>query len=357
VGFEGFPLIVGWELTLGCNLRCRHCGSAAGLAREGELTLNEALRLCDQFPALAVQEVDFTGGEPLVRADWWRIAAYLQDKQITTRMVTNGLGLSPDVVDRMRDVGLATVAVSLDGLEATHDRIRAHPGLFRRVIAGMERAAHAGIQVSAITAVNPLNLEELPGLRSLLESAGVDTWQVQPNLPQGRSHKNSELHLSDEQFVRVAHFFRETYDATLDARFKIVPADSLGYFTELDLDDPPWRGCAAGVASVGIRSDGRVTGCLSMPDQIVDGDLRELDLWDIWFNENAFAYSRHFSMSELGPECEGCEHAETCRGGCSSMSYGCTGQFHNDPYCTHAILRRNPAAFHRATCAPGGFTQ
>jgi radical SAM protein with 4Fe4S-binding SPASM domain len=347
VGYEGFPFIVGWELTLACNMRCRHCASAAGLPRARELTLDEALALCDQFPALAVQEVDFTGGEPLMRPDWWQIAEYLKGLQITTRMVTNGLGLTPETVDRMRSVGLATVAVSLDGLEATHDRIRAWPGLFRRVVAGMERVASAGMRVSAITAVNPLNLGELPAMRSLLESVGVNSWQLQPLLPQGRSHENSDLRLSDEQFVQVARFFRETHDASPDARFKIVPADSLGYFTELDLGDPPWRGCTAGLASVGIRSDGRVTGCLSMADEIVEGDLRERDLWDIWFDEQAFPYSRHFSVSKLGPDCAGCDHAEQCRGGCSSMSYGCTGQFHNDPYCLHAIQRRNPAAFAR----------
>jgi radical SAM protein with 4Fe4S-binding SPASM domain len=347
VGFEGFPFIVGWELTLACNMRCRHCASAAGQPRANELTLEEARALCGQLPVLAVQEVDFTGGEPLVRADWWRIAGYLKDLGITTRMVTNGLGLSPETVARMRDVGLATVGVSLDGLEATHDRIRAFPGSFRRVLAGLERVAAAGIKVSAITAVNPLNLGELPALRSLLDSIGVGMWQLQPNLPQGRSQENADLHLSDEQFVKVGRFFRESHDATPEGRLKIVPADSLGYFTELDLGDPPWRGCTAGLASVGIRSDGRVTGCLSMPDQVVEGSLRDRDLWDIWFDESAFPYSRHFSVSRLGPECAGCEHAEQCRGGCSSMSFGCTGQFHNDPYCLHAIQRRNPAAFSR----------
>lgn len=345
MGFEGFPFIVGWELTLACNIRCRHCASSAGRPRDQELTPDQALSLCDQFPDLAVQEVDFTGGEPLLRQDWPQIAANLAGKRITTRMVTNGLGLSPDTVGQMRDVGLKTIGISLDGLEATHEHIRSCPGLFRRVMAGIERVKAAGIGVSVITAVNALNLGELPALRSLLESAGVDTWQVQPNLPQGRSHDSSELHLSDEGFVQLARFFRETYDRTRDAHFKIVPADSLGYFTELDLADPPWRGCPAGQASVGIRSDGHVTGCLSMPDHIVEGYLLDKDLWDIWFDESAFAYSRHFSIDRLGPACRGCDRAETCKGGCSSMSHGCTGQFHNDPYCLYRIQQRKPEAF------------
>lgn len=352
MGFEGFPFIVGWELTLACNLSCRHCASAAGRPRPRELTLDEALGLCGQLPALAVQEVDFTGGEPLVREDWWRIAERLRELSITTRMVTNGLLLTPATVERMKAVGLSTVAVSIDGVAEVHDRIRSSAGLFRRVLAGMARVAAAGIRLSAITAVNAVNLPTLPALLHLLESSGVDTWQIQPLLPQGRSLSSPELALSDEEYVRVARFVSDARHETRHGKLKIVPADSLGYFTELDFGEPPWRGCAAGLASVGIRSDGRVTGCLSMDEELVEGDLRERDLWDIWFDETAFPYSRHFSPAYLGPGCASCALAEQCRGGCTSMSYGCTGRLHNDPFCLTSIRHRNPEAFARGTAAP-----
>ena len=352
MGFEGFPFIVGWELTLACNLSCRHCASAAGRPRPRELTLDEALGLCGQLPALAVQEVDFTGGEPLVREDWWRIAERLRELSITTRMVTNGLLLTPATVERMKAVGLATVAVSIDGVAEVHDRIRSSAGLFRRVLAGMARVADAGIRLSAITAVNAVNLPTLPALLHLLDSTGVDTWQIQPLLPQGRSLSSPELALSDEEYVRVARFVSDARHETRHGKLKIVPADSLGYFTELDFGEPPWRGCAAGLASVGIRSDGRVTGCLSMDEELVEGDLRERDLWDIWFDEAAFPYSRHFSPAHLGPGCASCALAEQCRGGCTSMSYGCTGRLHNDPFCLTSIRHRNPEAFARGTAAP-----
>ena len=62
MGFESFPYVIGWELTLACNLRCRHCASSAGSPRGQELTLEESLAICDQFPALLVNEVIFTGG-------------------------------------------------------------------------------------------------------------------------------------------------------------------------------------------------------------------------------------------------------------------------------------------------------
>ncbi|HLE84227.1 MAG TPA: radical SAM protein [Thermoanaerobaculia bacterium] len=349
--FEGFPHIVGWELTLLCNLRCRHCASAAGLPRDDELTTEEAFALVDQFPALAVREVHFTGGEPLMRRDWWRIAARVAEKGIATRIVTNGSPLVPAVIERIRDVGIKTVGISLDGLEATHDHVRQMPGLFRRVLAAIERVQAAGVSVGVITAVNARNLGELPALLSLLQQIGVHHWQLQPNLPQGRSEESTDLHLSPEDYLKLGAFFHANQPKALERGLQIVPADSLGYFTELDLADAPWRGCPAGLYSVAITSDGRVTGCLTMPESMVEGNLREADLWDIWFREGAFPYTRGFSLDRMGPECQGCQWAEQCRGGCTSMSKVCTGCYHNDPYCFHGIERRQPRLMARVLSA------
>jgi radical SAM protein with 4Fe4S-binding SPASM domain len=351
MSFEGFPCVVGWELTLACNLRCRHCASAAGLPRPNELTLEEALAICDQLPALAVQEVDFTGGEALLRPDWWRIAARVAELGITTRLVTNGLPLTPGVVARIREVGIATLGISVDGLEATHDDIRGRPGLWRRVLAGIERAVEGGVKVGVITAVNARNLPELPALLCLLQEMGVRNWQLQPNLPQGRSGEAPDLQLSAADYLSLGAFFREQRPQAKAKGLTMVPADSLGYFTDLDIVEPPWRGCHAGLFTVGITSDGKVKGCLTMPDEMIEGDLREEDLWEIWFRDGAFAYTRQFSVDKMGPYCQGCEMAEQCRGGCTSMSYVCTRSFHNDPYCFRGIARRDPQAFGAAVCA------
>lgn len=246
--------------------------------------------MCEQLPALAVQEVDFAGGEPLLREDWGRIADRLRELAITTRMVTNGLLLTPETVEQMKDVGLATVAVTLDGLEEVHDRIRSSPGLFRRVLAGMERVAAAGIKLGAITAVSAANLPTLPALLQLLESVGAETWQIQPVLPVARALSSPELGLSDEQYRRFVRFARDARYETRHGRLNVVPADSVCLLTELVFGEPPWRDRASGRASVAIRSDGRVTGRRSMPYDLVEGDLRERGLREIWLDEGAFPY-------------------------------------------------------------------
>lgn len=341
IGFEGFPFIVGWELTLACNLRCRHCGSSAALPRPDELTLEECLAVCEQFPELFVQEVNFTGGEPLLRTDWWKIAAHIGELGISTKILTNGLTLGPDTIARMKDVGIAGVGVSIDGLEATHDYIRGRAGLFRRLVAGIERAIEAGLPVSVITTVNALNIDELPALFAFLRSLGINAWQVQPIFPLGRGETSSELQLSEQAYMGLGRFVKEWSPKAAETGFEMLPGDSFGYFTQLDTREPPWRGCSAGLTACGITSDGKIKGCLSMPDELVEGDLRQHDLWDIWFHPDSFAYNRKFCLDDLGPSCHSCDRAEECLGGCSAMSYGATGRLHNDPYCFNGIRRRS----------------
>jgi len=338
--FEGFPLIIGWELTLACNLHCHHCGSSAGSARANELTLEESLAICDQFPDLLVQEVNFTGGEPLLKSDWQEIAQYLRDLDIETKVLTNGLVLEPDTVQQMKEVGIAGVGISLDGLKNTHDKIRGYEGLFDRIVEGINYIIDSGLPLTIITTVNRLNIYDLPSLLSLLESLGVKRWQIQPIFPLGRVHEYDELKLTEKAYMDLGVFVKQYESLKENLGIQILPSDSFGYFTEFDTRIPMWKGCPAGLVSCGITSDGKIKGCLSLPDELIEGDLRDQDLWDIWFSPHSFNYSRNFSIEMLGSNCKSCDKSEQCLGGCSAMSYGSTKKFHNDPYCFYGIRKR-----------------
>jgi radical SAM protein with 4Fe4S-binding SPASM domain len=333
--FEGFPFIIGLELTLECNICCKHCASSAGKKRTGELSLNEIIGICRQFPQLMVQEVDITGGEPFMRADWYEVARYLKDLDIQVRMVSNGLLLRENI-PRIKDAGIDTIGISLDGLEATHDLIRSCPGLFRKLFDGISQAIKAGIPVSVITSVNELNLSELNEMQKLIEGVGVKNWQVQPTFLMGRA-RTGNLGLSFQSFLRMGEYIQEQISLCGNSCFEIMPADGVGYYSKLDSYEFPWEGCGAGISSCGITSDGKVKGCLSMPNSMVEGDLRERDLWSIWFDQDSFRYNRTFTTADLGTNCTNCEYGERCKGGCAIMSYSATNQLHNDPYCFHRL--------------------
>lgn len=331
--FEGFPFIVGWELTLTCNLRCSHCGSSAGEPRPNELTTDEALNICEQFPVLLVQEVDFTGGEPLLRPDWPVIATRLNKLGILTNFLTNGINVGADTVARMKEIGISAVGISLDGLEETHDSIRNYRGSFAAVLQSIALMRSASLPLNVITTVNAVNLPELPRLLKLLQSLGVRYWRLQPIIPMGRVRSHSELNIDNKAILQLGRFIREHRRSAEREGVHIICSDGLQYVDEEGDCERPWRGCSAGIATCGIMSDGKVKGCLSMPDELVEGDLRERNLWDIWFHPDSFAYTRHFAHGQLGANCSTCDKAMECKGGCSSSSYCSTGQFHNDAFC------------------------
>lgn len=331
--FEGFPFIVGWEFTVACNLRCRHCGSSAGQPRPGELTTDEALRLCDQFPALLVREVDFTGGEPLLRSDWPVIASRVVELGIAANILTNGFHLGVPLIAQMKDIGISGVGISLDGLERTHDYTRDRKGSFASVMRSIELLQKADLPLNVITTVNALNLPELSAMLDLLLSAGVNFWRLQAIIPMGRVKSHPDLPLDSSGILKLGQFIQEQRNRLDKRAMQIICSDGLEYVVDDDPDEKPWRGCSAGIVSCGITSDGRVKGCLSMPDELTEGDLRKHDLWDIWFRPDSFRYTRQFSTSRLGINCTGCDKGVDCKGGCSSSSYCATGQFNNDPYC------------------------
>lgn len=331
--FEGFPFIVGWELTLACNLRCKHCGSSAGPPRTNELTTKEALDLCEQFPSLLVREVDFTGDEPLLRSDWPVIAARLIQLGMTVNVLTNGLHLDTDTVSKMKEIGISAVGISLDGLAETHDSLRNREGSFDAVLRSIALIRRASIPLNVITTVNSTNIHELPGLVSLLHSLGVKYWRLQPIISSGRGRFYSDLPLDEDGILQLGRFIKSRkLNAALEG-IELIRSDGLEYVDEDACRERPWRGCSAGISACGITSQGKVKGCLSMPDELVEGDVRENTLWDIWFHPNSFAYTRKFAEEQLGPNCKSCDKALECKGGCSSSSYCSTGLFHNDFPC------------------------
>ena len=86
-----------WELTLDCNLNCVHCGSSAGRARHAELSTEEALDVVRQLRDLGCELVTLSGGEPLLRPDWFAIARAIADSGMYVNMVPNGLLVDDEV--------------------------------------------------------------------------------------------------------------------------------------------------------------------------------------------------------------------------------------------------------------------
>ena len=90
------PIAAVWEITMGCNLRCRHCGSSCAKPLPDELSTFEALKLCDDLAELGMEWVSLSGGEPTTRVDW---------DQIVQRLADNGVKANP-ILDTYYDLAI-----------------------------------------------------------------------------------------------------------------------------------------------------------------------------------------------------------------------------------------------------------
>ena len=84
------PITCVWEVTMGCNMRCGHCGSSCAEPLPEELTTSEALHLCDQIAGLGLKWITLSGGEPLTRKDITLLIQRLSQKGVSVNIITNG---------------------------------------------------------------------------------------------------------------------------------------------------------------------------------------------------------------------------------------------------------------------------
>jgi radical SAM protein with 4Fe4S-binding SPASM domain len=347
------PSVVGWETTLACNMRCRHCGSTAGKERPGELDRAQARELCDQIIATGTRRAVLTGGETLLRKDWRAIVDRLMTAGLEVGLLSNGWVLTGRRLQELkRYVGPQfSLALSVDGTPAVHDEIRQLEGSFARIWKGAKELMHRAVWVDLITTINPANLDCLPALRDLvLYDLKPMAWQLQVTTPFGRARSAHDMTLSQLQYVRAACFVAETRRLAKETTTSVHTGDCLGYLSRIEssLRDQPWSGCGAGTAAVGIRSNGDVIGCLSIiDDRYVEGNALTDGLAAIWQRPGAFAYNRRFAKTSLRGDCASCDQGLICRGGCTASSVAVFGQANQAPYCllrVDQLCDQKPAA-------------
>jgi len=341
------PRLAIWELTSACNLRCLHCEASAGTRRHDELSTEEALALCDALADAGCDQCNLSGGEPLLRPDWPAICRRLVSRGIRVTVVTNGMLVDDSVVLAAREAGVRAFALSLDGLHATHDRIRpgpagssSHAGVFR----AFRLLREASFPIAAITQVNRWNLGELRHLHALLASAGVTHWQVQLGLPLGRMREaQDDLPLRPADLPTLAAILVELIRSKQPP--PIAVTDTIGYYTA---SEPVlrrtksgaasfWAGCHAGALTVGIDANGDIKGCSCLPKNFVAGNVRNEPFPTIWNDINRFAYNLHRDESALSGVCSTCEYRRVCRAGCTALAFASTGTTGENSFCLHRL--------------------
>ena len=347
-----------WEITWRCDLRCDHCLVDGGVAVKDELDTGEALDLVDQIADLGVSVVSLTGGEPLLREDWREIASRVRERSMVLRFAANGHLVKGAVLDDLVELGVEAFAVSVDGLQATHDSMRHSASgrgrsSFERVIAALDRLRPTPIAAHVITSVTRRNLDELPAIHELLKDHGVEHWIVQ------LAHRTGRLASVDggapdgprpiriAELPRVAEFIVERAD---DPVLQPAAFNSVGYLSKQEpvirssgrprRRLPVWRGCHCGLTTIGIEPDGGVKGCANQVGApFVVGNIRQEPLRAI-FEDRARWHWLDPLPEQMRGECRGCALAKVCHAGCTTLALSASGELFDQPYCLRALERQ-----------------
>ncbi len=333
----GAPFQVVWEVTSACNLKCRHC-SANAVNTANDLTTGEALDTIDKLADMGVTILAFSGGEPLMRKDIFKLAKITADHGIFAAMATNGTLMTEAVADKLKDSGVEYLQISLDGASPdTHDTFRGVPGSFQRTLQGVKNAVSRDFFVNISTTVTKLNYQEVPKILDLCEALQVDWFMFYNFIPTGRGHEILDLDLSPReredllktlylrnkespisllstapQFARVALEMEKCIESA------IVPTHFYNINTKGLIEQLAEfvGGCGAGRFYFAMKPNGDIQPCVFFPINL--GNIKTIDLEDMWLNNRVLLELR--SKDFLKGHCGVCSFKNNC-GGCRARAY------------------------------------
>lgn len=169
---NNIPLDVCVELTHHCNFRCQHCYIPDFLAPD-MLSTERVFSLLEELAEMGTLYLTLSGGEMLLRKDWFEIGRRARDLGFALRLFTNGALVTEEVAERLGDLRLLAVEMSLHGAcPETHDRTTGKPGSFVAMLEAFDRLRARGVPLllkSPVTSINEDELEGMAGLADRLE--------------------------------------------------------------------------------------------------------------------------------------------------------------------------------------------
>jgi radical SAM protein len=362
--FAERPYIVIWEVTQACDLACVHCRACAQPKRNPfELSTDEGKKLIDQIAEMQVPVFVLTGGDPLKRPDLFELIEYAREVEVRVSLTPSATPLlTRDVVYRLRESGLARLAVSLDGSHRTvHDAFRGMSGSFDRTMEAIDWANEAGLPVQINTTFSRTNYEDFDNIARLVASKKIALWSVFFLVPTGRG-KLDELLSADEfeglfarlhQLSKSATFHIKTTEAQHYRRYLLQQQateqrSGTGASTEApakvqDTIGRAPRGLNDGKGFVFVSHTGEVFPSGFLP--FSGGNVRNQPLADIYCESPIFKQLR--DPDRLGGKCGACEFRHIC-GGSRARAFALT----EDPLAEEPCCAYVPKNYHAPEAPP-----
>ncbi len=351
INFDERPFIAIWEVTQACDLACVHCrASAQPDLNPFELSTAEGKELIDQISALQVPVFVLTGGDPIKRPDLFELISHARNVGVRVSLTPSATPLlTRDIIFRLKETGLARLAVSMDGsIAETHDAFRGMSGSFARTLDAIGWANEVGLPVQINTTFSRRNIAEIDDIVQLVERLKITLWSAFFLVPTGRGTLDDLL--SGEEFEQV---FEKLYQLSKTANFDLKTTEAQHYrryvlqqrvrerkagIAESTTQQPALdsigrapRGLNDGRGFVFISHTGEVFPSGFLPKSA--GNIRRQTLATLYCDSRVFRNLRDTSLLE--GKCGACEFKEIC-GGSRSRAFALTGDpLAEEPCCSY----------------------
>ncbi|MBN2322920.1 MAG: radical SAM protein [Spirochaetes bacterium] len=347
--FDG-PLLIVWNYTSLCNLRCRYCYQSAGRPLDDELSFEERINLINEMVDANVAFLAISGGEPIMGPRFWDVLEYAA-KFLHISIATNGTLLEErSLVDRLADSGVKNVFVSLDGAtKESHEFIRGK-GSYDRTIRGIRNLVknpylHVGIN----TVVTQRNFVEVPDILTMAAELGVNSFSHYNFIPTGRGCDDHKNDLAPEQREELLTMLAEWHQKRKRTNLNMISTSPVYCRVLYEQSEGKTAGlfhytvdagssikgiikyaggCGAGRVYAAVQPNGMMSPCVFMP-QVEIGDVGKKRLIDIWKDsELCRALSDrahyHFRCPKYHYVCGGCRARALAYGDILGADPGCS---------------------------------
>lgn len=304
----GVPIAVHMDLTYRCNERCVHC--YLDHDDRGEMTTAEIKGILDQLAEAGVFFLTLSGGEPLMRKDFFEIVSHARSLLFNVKVKTNGLMIGEDEARRLQELGVENLQISVYSHRPdVHDAITKVKGSLERTKTAIRFLRAQGLKLTIANVMMTGNLGDQAGVRELAKELDC-LYTVDPTITPHIDGDTSllRLRIPTHELEKLMHS-PELVGGDIDEYCAPAP--------EADSDTLESTPCSAGHTACYISPYADVFPCVQFP--LPTGSLRRQKFLDIWNDSPQMNEVRSIRLQDLST-CSGCGHVGGCTR-CPGLAY------------------------------------
>lgn len=329
----GRPSSMIWNITNRCNLLCNHCYMAADSHDlPNELSDEETLDFVGRLDEAGVPVVFLSGGEPMMRPNFWEILEAVHKTGVRPTISTNCTLITEETAARLKENGVRWIATSMYGPAEFHDAMVGVPGTHAKVVEAIKTLRRHGVGVVLKTALTKETWNYIFDIIQMCKDLDCGMIYICDLITSGRSEGEDDMRVTNEQWRKLCDFIVEDMKDTelnLDYDIGAIPS-VIPYiaqkFIEADMDVTQglerlkiFSACPVGKGHMSVNSEGGIMACQFAQDWTV-GNIRDISIAEA--TRRLAEIDDQESKGQCAPDA--CEYSRICRG-CRVKAWQRTG--------------------------------